>query len=98
MVEGLPPAGIKCERIFSHKEWRETTICGNSPDGVYAAFYDGDGLMGWGDNCKFRPIQTHKDKVIEAILRTPTSYKWISEEDLVLLYDHGFLSMPEGDK
>lgn len=56
--EGLPPVGVECERSFSAIAWKPTTICGHSVDGVYAAFYDGDGHMGWGDNCKFRPIRT----------------------------------------
>ncbi|MCJ2375142.1 hypothetical protein [Pseudomonas sp. RGM 3321] len=56
--EGLPPSGERVERSFSHSTWKLTTICGHSTDGGYAAFYDGDGLMGWADKCKLRPIRT----------------------------------------
>ncbi|MDU8420261.1 hypothetical protein RYA60_18550 [Pseudomonas syringae] len=56
--EGLPPVGAIVERAFSHSTWKLTTICGHSTDGAYAAFYDGDGLMGWADKCKLRPIRT----------------------------------------
>lgn len=56
--EGLPPDGARVERAFSHSTWKLTTICGHSPDGAYASFYDGDGLMGWADKCKLRPIRT----------------------------------------
>lgn len=55
--EGLPPVGTVCERSFSHSTWKVTTICGHSTDGAYASFYDGDGLMGWSDSCKFRPVR-----------------------------------------
>ncbi|WP_010220884.1 hypothetical protein [Pseudomonas syringae group genomosp. 3] len=56
--EGMPPAGARVERAFSHSTWKLTTICGHSTDGAYASFYDGDGLMGWADKCKLRPIRT----------------------------------------
>ncbi|KAA8689603.1 Uncharacterized protein ALO80_04059 [Pseudomonas caricapapayae] len=56
--EGLPPVGDRVERAFSHSTWKLTTICGHSTDGAYAAFYDGDGLMGWADKCKLRLIRT----------------------------------------
>lgn len=56
--EGLPPVGAVCERALSHTARKVTTICGHSTDGAYASFYDGDGLMGWGDDCKFFPLRT----------------------------------------
>lgn len=56
--EGLPPVDTFCERSINPSTWKLTRICGHSTDGVYAAFYDGDGLMGWDDDCKFRPIRT----------------------------------------
>lgn len=56
--EGLPPVGLEVERSMSQHSWKRTTICGHSTDGAYASFYDGDGLMGWSDDCKFRPIRT----------------------------------------
>ena len=56
--EGLPPVGIECERALSPTVRKITTICGHSTDGAYASFYDGDGLMGWGDDCKFFPLRT----------------------------------------
>lgn len=64
--EGLPPVGIVCERSFNCSTWKITTICGHSTDGAYASFYDGDGFMGWSDDCKFRPIQTNEQIEAEA--------------------------------
>ena len=100
--EGLPPVGIDCERAFSHSTWKETHICGHSTDGAYAAFYDGDGLMGWNDHCKFRPARTPEqiakqerskacDKMYGVILdRIPQDRRNNGSDICEALYDAGY--------
>lgn len=92
--EGLPTVGIMCERSFSCSTWKITTICGHSTDGAYASFYDGDGLMGWSDDCKFRPIQTKeqieaekRDAAIKEMQRLVGSCNTFPFAEL---YDYGY--------
>ena len=97
--EGLPPVGVRCERSINPSTWKLTRICGHSADGAYAAFYDGDGLMGWGDDCKFRPIRTPEQIAAEdrsvAISDIINTIGWLNtqpgcHEAAGRLYDAGY--------
>lgn len=91
--EGLPPVGAVCERSFGREIWKSTTICGHSTDGAYAAFYDGDGLMGWSDDCKFRPIRTQEQiaaEAREAAIKDLMQLDDIYYDQAAAIYDAGY--------
>jgi len=93
--EALPPAGTVCEISPGKSDiWTEYKVIAYY--GIHAWIVEagslepGTCLPG---SCKFRPIQSHKDKVIEAAAKVIQDYDGLDK-----LYDAGFLNIPEGDK
>lgn len=99
-VDGQPPVGEVCE-ISPGKSglWTEYKVLAYY--GIHAWIVEagsldpGTCLVG---SCKFRPIQSQRDKVIEAAIFKVRAHNWTYLEVIESLYDAGMLSMPEGDK
>ena len=87
--EGLPPVGVECEVLFLFNWIRCKIIGTDGPAVVFAV--DGAGYDASTDASDFRPIRTHKQRVIESAMSgIDPSFKWLVEN----LYDSGRLSMP----
>lgn len=100
--EALPPAGTVCEIAPIKSDiWTEYKIIAYY--GIHAWIVEagcldpGTCLVG---GCKFRPIKSQRDKVIEAAISKFGAFGSASGYDEVYgeMYDAGFLTLPEGDK
>ena len=99
----LPPVGTECEvinRDISNPKWEACKILfiGN-----FVAVYTSESCVERvgrleDDLCEFRPIKSHRDKVIEKALdiNSKAKHSCMAADVYGMLYDVGMLKMPEG--
>jgi len=96
-----PPVGAECEYLEAGKgRWSQAKVVGyDGPSCVVAI--DGAGYSGSCDIARFRPLQSERDRVIEAAINAMkrafdrNAPNWSAEAKAQALYDAGMLKMPE---
>ena len=112
-IDGLPPVGEVCEAAWleapdgGSREWCEVTYKRDFDSKVWFRHGD-DEIILHTFHVEFRPIQSERDKTIEAAMSglndsLQLTYQSKEVQDTVLqtvhaIADLGFLSIPKGDK
>jgi hypothetical protein len=98
--DGLPPVGTECEvNIFHSDGWKRCTVkLYDDHDVVYRDFDSGRLFSVMTPGVSFRPIQTERDKAIEAAVKIIEETGRMREEDTAAaLYDAGLLKAPSDE-
>lgn len=90
----LPPVGVECEYRYKHQQdanWRRGKIMYIGTD-LFVAFDGHEERAHFVDNAKFRPIKSHREKVIEAACKVQIE---IGKSLFESLYNAGMLVLPQ---
>lgn len=94
--ETLPPVGIECEAFFMHgasTKWRRAEILKHVVREC-AVYVPEVNALGWCNT--FRPIKSHRDKVIEAAMKRFKGLALVSPKNAIEKLED-MLKLPEGE-